>query len=70
MESIVQGVVKDGLVVPEAPLPEGACVEIRIVPLEMPPELQEEFDAWNRASDHALEAFERMLEGEKPDEPR
>ncbi len=65
MESTVQGVVKDGVIVPDAPLPEGARVEIRVVPLEMPPELQEEFDAWNRASDHALEMFERMLEEEK-----
>src|SRR5437764_694455 len=52
MATAVPGIVKDGVVVPEAPLPEGARVEIHVLPerLEMPPEWQDDFDAWNRAS--------------------
>ena len=62
MATAVPGIVKDGVVVPEAPLPEGARVEIHVLPerLEMPPEWQDEFDAWNRASAKALE----LVEGE------
>jgi hypothetical protein len=59
MSVTVAGFVKNGVVVPNAPLPEGAFVEVRVIngPIEVPPELQEEFDAWNRASAKALESF-------------
>src|SRR6266851_4942683 len=59
MSVTVAGFVKNGVVVPNAPLPEGAFVEVRVVsgPIEVPPELQEEFDAWDRASAGALESF-------------
>jgi hypothetical protein len=63
MAIVVMGVVKDGVVVPKAPLPEGALVQITVAggpPL--PPEIQEEFDAWNRASDKALELVEESNE--------
>jgi hypothetical protein len=58
MSITVAGFVKNGVVVPNAPLPEGAFVEVRVVnePIEVSPELQEEFDAWNRASADALES--------------
>ena len=62
--TISWGVVKQGVVVPNLPLPEGARVEIRIdysVP-GVPPELQEEFDAWDVASANALELVERSAE--------
>ena len=65
MQAVVQGTVKDGVIVPEGPLPEGARVEIRLLPLEMPPEWQEEFEAWNRASDKALDLVERQLAEEE-----
>lgn len=62
MSVTVHGVVKDGLVVPSAPLPEGAQVEIHLSePLpEIPPDVQEELAAWQRASANALELVERL----------
>jgi hypothetical protein len=65
---IVNGVVRDGVVVPEGgvKLPEGVQVEI-LIP-EISPELQAEFDAWEAASDEDFAAFEAMLrEEEKQD---
>ena len=43
----IAGVVKNGVILPNAPLPEGACVEIHLKdgPPEVPPELQEELAA-------------------------
>ena len=67
MPIIIAGFVKNGVVVPNAPLPEGAFVEVRVLggPIEVPPELQEEFDAWDRASAESLELVERLArEGE------
>jgi hypothetical protein len=57
-----RGLFKNGVVVPNAPLPEGAFVEVHVIngPIEVPPELQEEFDAWDRASARALESVERL----------
>jgi hypothetical protein len=64
VDVIVQGVVRDGRVIPDAPLPEGARVEVRLVgPPDVPPELQAEFDAWGRASDRAL----AQVEGPAPE---
>jgi hypothetical protein len=64
MPIIVAGFVKNGVVVPNAPLPEGAFVEVHVVhgPIEVPPELQEEFDAWDRAGANALALVERLAE--------
>src|SRR5258708_30713910 len=61
MSVAVAGFVKNGVVVPNAPLPEGAFVEIRVVsgPTEVPGELQKESNAWNRASAESLELVER-----------
>jgi hypothetical protein len=72
MSEPIGGIVRNGVVVPDAPLPEGMRVEVRIAtrPLPVPPELQEEFDAWDRASDQTLEAFEKMVEGDRQDETR
>jgi hypothetical protein len=67
MSLIVAGFVRNGVVVPNAPRPEGAFVEVHVIhgPIEVPPELQEEFDAWDRASAQALDLVERLaLEGE------
>jgi hypothetical protein len=51
------GLVKDGVIIPDTALPEGARVEIVThgEPLEIPPELRAEFDAWELASSQALE---------------
>jgi hypothetical protein len=64
MATTVWGVVKDGLVAPSSPLPEGARVEIHLcaVPPEVPPELQEELDAWQRAGAKSLELVERLAQ--------
>jgi hypothetical protein len=62
---IIQGVVRNGRVVPDAPLPEGARVEVRLVEPhpQVPPDLQSEFEAWGRASDRALE----LIDGPVPE---
>ena len=68
----VGGVVRAGVIVPDAPLPEGRRVEI-VVPAgqpEMPPELAEEIQAWNGASDRALELVERLAAESSGDEKK
>ena len=70
MQAVVQGTVKDGVIVPEGPLPEGARVEIRLLPIEIPPELQEEFDDWDRASAGTIELVERLAQEGESGEPR
>ena len=52
MPTVIAGFVKNGVVVPNAPLPEGAQVEIRLndVAPAVPPELQEQGAAWQEAS--------------------
>ncbi|MBV9850363.1 MAG: hypothetical protein JO250_11870 [Armatimonadetes bacterium] len=52
---VVSGIVKGGVVVPQGEilLPEGAYVEIVFPFTHVSPELQSEFDAWNRAGDKA-----------------
>jgi hypothetical protein len=67
MPNIIAGFVKNGVVVPNAPLPEGAFVEVHLIhgPVESPSQLQEEPDARNCASAQALELGERLArEGE------
>jgi hypothetical protein len=64
MTGKVGGVVKNGVIVPDAPLPEGQRVEI--VPAEeavaVPPQLREEWEAWDRASANALDLVERLAQ--------
>jgi hypothetical protein len=62
MSVIVAGFVTNGVVVSNAPLPEGPFVEVHVIhgPIEVPPDLQEEFDAWDRAGAEALELVERL----------
>jgi hypothetical protein len=62
MSVIVAGFVKNGVVVPNAPLPEGAFVEVHVIhgPIEVPPDLQAELDAWQLAGAEALELVERL----------
>jgi hypothetical protein len=70
MPDIVAGFVKNGVVVPNAPLPEGAFVEVHLIhgPIEVPPELQAELDAWHLASAQALELVERLAREGEADE--
>lgn len=57
---------------PSSPLPEGAHVEIRLAepPADVPEELRDEFEAWGRASDDALELVERLAREGEADEAR
>jgi hypothetical protein len=70
MPNIVAGFVKNGVVVPNAPLPEGAFVEVHVIngPIEVPPELQAELDAWQLASAQSLELVERLAQEGQADE--
>ena len=70
MSIIVAGFVKNGVVVPNTPLPEGAFVEVHVIhgPIDVPPELQAELDAWNLASAQALELVERLAREGESDE--
>jgi hypothetical protein len=62
--TIIPGVVRGGLIVPEgAPsLPEGTRVTIVVPADQIPEELRDEFAAWERAGDEAwawIDEFER-----------
>ena len=71
MATPVKGVVQNGLVVPSTPLPEGAHVEIHLAePPTVPPELQAEFDAWDRASAQALDLVEELARERGANETR
>jgi hypothetical protein len=72
MSTTITGIVTNGVIVPSLPLPEGANVEIRLKPIrpEVPPELQEEFDGWERASAGTIEMVERLAEEMEANEKR
>ena len=62
MATMIWGIVREGRIVPQTPLPEGLEVQIS-VPEEtvlVPPELQAELDAWSLGSAEALELVERL----------
>jgi len=63
MSAIIWGVVQEGKVVPQAPLPDGLRVQI-VVPEEIviPEELQAELDAWAHRNPEALAAVEGLAE--------
>jgi hypothetical protein len=59
MATTVWGVVEGGRVVPSSALPEGARVAITLADRpDAPDELRAEFEAWDRASDDALNLVE------------
>jgi len=72
MITTVWGIVQEGRIVPSSPLPEGTRVEIRLVdpPPDVPEELREEFEAWDRAGAQALELVERLAREGEADETR
>jgi hypothetical protein len=63
------GVVKDGVIVPNIPIPEGfrVLIEFSEEQLLFTPEEQAEFDEWDELSRRSLETTDRMIE-EKPDD--
>jgi hypothetical protein len=72
MSTTITGVVTNGVVVPSSPLPEGAQVEIHLIASrpQNPPELQEEFDGWERAGAGTIEMVERLAEEMDANEKR
>ena len=72
MAAITMGRVKDGVIVPNTRLPEGAWVRIELegAPVDVPADLQEEFDAWDRLSAEALDNVERRLEQDEKNAKR
>jgi hypothetical protein len=65
-------VVTNGFVIPSSPLPEGAEVEILLHPVRqaVTPELQEEFDCWERAGTGTIEMVETLAEEMETDAKR
>jgi predicted DNA-binding antitoxin AbrB/MazE fold protein len=58
---IISGIVRNGVVVPQAnnDLPDGAHVNIVLQPAEMPKELKDELEAWQRAGDQAWQMIDK-----------
>jgi len=69
MATTVWGIVKEGKIIPQTPLPEGARVQIVLAEeaSELPAELREEFAAWDRASANTLEFVERLVKEDQAD---
>jgi hypothetical protein len=72
MSITITGIVTNGVVIPNSPLPEGAQVEIRlsVIRPEVPPDLQEELDGWERAGAGTIEMVERLAEEMEANEKR
>jgi len=66
------GVVANGVIIPNAPLPEGARVEIHFSDAtpEVPPELRDELAAWQQGSAEALALVEQLAEQDPAGEKR
>jgi hypothetical protein len=66
------GIVTNGVVVPNSPLPEGAHVEIHLSDSqeEMPEELRQELAAWQQGSAEAIDLVERLAATDDPNEAR
>jgi hypothetical protein len=67
---VIAGFVKNGVVVPNAALPEGAFVEVHVIheAIPVPPELQAELNAWHLASGQAVELVERLAGEDQGDD--
>ena len=72
MATWVSGVVKEGIVIPKSPLPEGIAVEILVVDShsEVPQELQAELEAWQQAGANSLQLVEELALEEEGNEKR
>ena len=67
MVAVMRGIVKDGKVIPERPLPEGRTVAIGLLEddVALPDDMQRDLEAWSRGGVDALLAFEQLLEEEQ-----
>lgn len=72
MTTIITGVVTNGVIIPSSLLPEGTCVDIRLQRMrpDVPPDLQEEFDGWERAGAGSIEMVERLADEMEANETR
>ena len=72
MSTAIRGVVTNGVVATKTALPEGASVEVhlQLARPDVPPEVQEEFDGWERAGTGTIEMIETMAEEMEADEKR
>lgn len=70
MPTNIWGVVREGVVVPSVPLPEGAHVQIQLstTMADLPPDLRAELEAWQGASAEALNLVERLAQENEPHE--
>ncbi|MEZ6061500.1 MAG: hypothetical protein R3C19_14235 [Planctomycetaceae bacterium] len=61
-ERIIQGIVRNGVVVPQTggELPEGTCVNIVVRHDEITPELQQELSEWQRAGTDTWRLIEKL----------
>lgn len=65
----ITGIVTNGVIVPNLPLPEGTQVAIYLNDdLEVLTELKEELAAWQQGSAEALALVESLVSEEQPDE--
>jgi hypothetical protein len=63
MAATIWGVVHDGKIVPQAPLPEGLKVQISVPEdVVIPEELEAELDAWSLGNAEALALVDRLAE--------
>ena len=58
---IIPGIVKNGVVVPQtnSELPDGAHVNIMLHPTEIPQELKDELEAWQRAGIQSWQTIDK-----------
>jgi uncharacterized protein (DUF433 family) len=64
MSATIWGVVREGKIVPQTPLPDGLEVQITVPEEAILPEgLQAELDAWSRANTEALDLIEPLSRG-------
>lgn len=63
MAAVIWGVVRDGKIVPQAPLPDGLQVQITVPEgMVIPQELRAELDGWALGNAEALAAVEQLAE--------
>jgi len=64
MVAVMRGIVRDGKIIPDHPLPEGEMVEISLLTgsAATAKEMQQEFDSWAQGSNDALAAVETLLD--------
>lgn len=58
----IPGIVRNGVVVPQTneALPEGAHVEIRLAPADIPQSLRSEIQSWEMASDESWKLIDEF----------